>query len=247
MGLVCQDNQVRGIELCKLDMSLVVGYAIHFSDKLLCQGGQNITGTLPTEIARLPFVQWISLAWNALTGTLPVEYAGMKHLLNLEVHGNNLVGTIPIEYWSANGLQQFNVGENLMSGTLSSEVGLLTNLRGFFLLDNMFTGTFPTEIGNLAFLGAFLLRDKQQVCCRGLPKVQYPSRIAAIPTNQLTVNRLHSSKTDRIFHRNWAVSSVWKNCGCMPTPSLEPFPQRWAISTALSVSQERSLICTWHH
>ena len=155
VGLVCQDNQVRGIELCKLDMSLVVGYAIHFSDKLLCQGGQNITGTLPTEIARLPFVQWISLAWNALTGTLPVEYAGMKHLLNLEVHGNNLVGTIPIEYWSANGLQQFNVGENLMSGTLSSEVGLLTNLRGFFLLDNMFTGTFPTEIGNLAFLGAF--------------------------------------------------------------------------------------------
>ena len=154
VGLICHDQVVHGIELCKPGMPLLVGYAIHLSHKL-CQGGQNITGTLPTEIARLPFVQWISLAWNALTGTLPVEYAGMKHLLNLEVHGNNLVGTIPIEYWSANGLQQFNVGENLMSGTLSSEVGLLTNLRGFFLLDNMFTGTFPTEIGNLAFLGAF--------------------------------------------------------------------------------------------
>ena len=121
-----------------------------------CSGGQNIAGTLPTELAALSFLQSISLPFNDFTGTLPVDYARMKHLQILEVHGNNLEGSIPVEYWSANALQRFNVGENMMTGTLSSEVGLLTNLTGLYVYKNMFTGSLPAEIGSLGNLCEFV-------------------------------------------------------------------------------------------
>ncbi|KAI2500689.1 hypothetical protein MHU86_13772 [Fragilaria crotonensis] len=117
--------------------------------------GQNITGTIPTELAAFPLVQSLSLAFNEFTGTLPITFAlpdSARQLLNLEVHGNYLTGTIPSEYFQATGLQNWNIGQNLFTGTLSTEIGRLTNLKGFHTFDNMLTGTFPTEIGRLEYL-----------------------------------------------------------------------------------------------
>jgi hypothetical protein len=117
--------------------------------------GQNITGTIPTELAAFPLIQSLSLAFNQLTGTLPITFAlpdSARQLLNLEVHGNYLTGTIPSEYFQATGLQNLNIGQNLLTGTLSTEIGRLTNLKGFHAFDNMLNGTFPTEIGRLEYL-----------------------------------------------------------------------------------------------
>mmetsp|Transcript_26612 Transcript_26612/g.61916 ORF Transcript_26612/g.61916 Transcript_26612/m.61916 type:complete len:185 (+) Transcript_26612:415-969(+) len=113
--------------------------------------GQNITGTLPTELTALPFLQSINLYFNDFTGSIPVEYA-IRDLAQIQLQGNHLTGTIPSEFWTLSRLQAFNVGENMLSGTISTHLGLLTELRSLHTVDNMFTGPFPTEIGNLKYL-----------------------------------------------------------------------------------------------
>jgi len=121
--------------------------------------GQNITGTLPVEIAYITSLQSISLAFNELTGTLPTELSVMKYLLNLEVHYNMLTGTLSSQLWAFNALQGFNVGGNLLSGTIGTDIGRMTDLKGLHLFENMYHGTLPTEIGNLGDLTYFRLFD----------------------------------------------------------------------------------------
>jgi hypothetical protein len=155
VGNLCDDIEVtRALDLCKLisvefcSLCRMLLTLVAFSSV-----GQNITGTLPTELASFSFLQSIALAYNEFTGTLPSIYAtDMRHLLNLEVHGNSLTGTFPPEYYSATNLQNLNIGDNIFTGTLSTEIGRLTNLKGFQTFSNFLTGTFPTEISKLEFL-----------------------------------------------------------------------------------------------
>ena len=39
----------------------------------------------------------LNLDWNELTGTIPVELAQLKNLTHLSLGGNELTGTIPVE------------------------------------------------------------------------------------------------------------------------------------------------------
>lgn len=114
--------------------------------------GQNMTGSIPSEISQITFLQSISLGYNNFTGTIPSEFAEMRYLVSLELNGNKLTGSIPPQYWNTLTLQGLNLVENMLTGTLSTEVGLLTNLKGLHLSQNRFQGTLPTELGNLMFL-----------------------------------------------------------------------------------------------
>lgn len=115
--------------------------------------GQNLTGTLPTELAELPLLQGISVPFNELTGTIPSEYASIRNLILLEVHGNLLTGSIPDEFYDGSlTLQVFNVGDNALSGQLDTRIGLMTELKGLHLYSNNLVGSFPTEVGSLSLL-----------------------------------------------------------------------------------------------
>lgn len=116
--------------------------------------GQNLTGTLPTEMRALPFLQLMQLHYNLFTGTLPPSYANFPHLLSFEVHGNLLTGEIPTEFYDqeSKSLITLNLGDNALSGTLDSKIGQLTDLKGFFLFGNNMVGTIPKEIGLLDYL-----------------------------------------------------------------------------------------------
>eukprot|EP00538_Stauroneis_constricta_P012806 CAMPEP_0119548520 /NCGR_PEP_ID=MMETSP1352-20130426/2425_1 /TAXON_ID=265584 /ORGANISM="Stauroneis constricta, Strain CCMP1120" /LENGTH=1351 /DNA_ID=CAMNT_0007593819 /DNA_START=276 /DNA_END=4331 /DNA_ORIENTATION=- len=112
--------------------------------------GQNLTGTLPSELSSMSILQSIALAYNQLTGTLPTEFTSMPYLASIEVHGNNLTGTIPEMYYDADGsFALINLAENLMSGTISTMLGQMTGLKGFHIYSNNFGGTIPTEIARL--------------------------------------------------------------------------------------------------
>ncbi|KAL3911984.1 MAG: hypothetical protein SGILL_007068 [Bacillariaceae sp.] len=116
--------------------------------------GQDLVGTLPTEMRSLTFLQVLSVHYNMFTGTLPPEYANFRHLLALEVHGNMLKGQVPVDFYEqeSKSLITLNVGDNALSGTLDTRLGQLTDLKGLFVFGNDMTGTIPEEIGNLKYL-----------------------------------------------------------------------------------------------
>mmetsp|Transcript_34541 Transcript_34541/g.51265 ORF Transcript_34541/g.51265 Transcript_34541/m.51265 type:complete len:825 (-) Transcript_34541:59-2533(-) len=114
--------------------------------------GNNLTGTLPTELSALPYLTSISLPYNRFKGRLPIDYATMKHISNIEVHGNSLTGDIPETYYDSIGLKRLSVGQNRLTGTISTRIGEMTNLKGFHIEKNLFRGSIPTEIGMLSEL-----------------------------------------------------------------------------------------------
>jgi hypothetical protein len=117
--------------------------------------GQDIKGTFPAVLTRLPYVQTITLAWNDFIGQLPDSIDNMKHLLNFEVQYNQFTGNIPLTWSNAKNLQLVNFGGNMLSGQLPTEVGYLRNIKGIFLYENMITGTFPEEFAQLSLLSKF--------------------------------------------------------------------------------------------
>jgi len=138
VGIICDDNK-------KLR-------ALHIM-------GQNISGTIPEDLANLSLLQSLRLAYNEFTGTLPTVYASMRQLLSLEVHGNKLHGTFPSEYFSATLLQTLNILDNAFTGTISNDIGKLENLKGLHLGNNLFSGTIPPDIFKLEYLAFLQLQE----------------------------------------------------------------------------------------
>jgi hypothetical protein len=171
VGNLCDPVRVvRVVELCKYfsDMLMfrtTVSCYMHLIPVLLTVA-QNISGTLPAELAYFPYLQSISLAFNEFTGTIPVLWGTMRQLINLEVHFNMLTGTIPDELWSLN-VQNIAVGANLISGTIGTSIGLSTNLKGFHTFENMLSGSIPSEIGQLNYLS--YTRNNQNLYSGSVP------------------------------------------------------------------------------
>ena len=116
----------------------------------------DLSGTLPLEIAHADQVTFLQLPKNMLSGSIPVQY--FTHMTNLEyidLFLNELTGTIPTEIGSLSRLDYFDFDSNFLSGTIPTELGSATLLRSAWLNNNNFTGTVPTELAlltNLEFL-----------------------------------------------------------------------------------------------
>jgi len=130
-GVICDEfNQTRALEL----------------------SGQQIFGTFPTDIAKMPYLQSLTFNLNEFYGTLPSELSQMKHLLNIELHYNLFTGRVPSEWYKAQALQRINFAGNFLTGTIPTEIGLLSSMKGYFMQENGLAGSLPTEIGKMTFL-----------------------------------------------------------------------------------------------
>ncbi|XP_021288262.1 probable leucine-rich repeat receptor-like serine/threonine-protein kinase At3g14840 [Herrania umbratica] len=131
--------------------------------------GQNLTGTLPPELVRFPYLQKIDLtrnylsgpippAWgsmqltdisllgNRLTGSIPKELANLSNLTSLVLEQNNFVGTLPPALWNLHNIERMLLNSNNFSGELPAEFARLTTLKEFRISDNNFTGKIPDFI-----------------------------------------------------------------------------------------------------
>ncbi|GLU18030.1 hypothetical protein SLE2022_343520 [Rubroshorea leprosula] len=121
---------------------------------------QNLTGTLPPELVRLPYLQNIDLSLNYLSGSIPAEWGSMQ-LVNISLVGNRLTGLIPKEIGNISTLQYFTVEFNQLSGPLPPELGDLTHIENLHLTSNNFTGELPTTFARLTSLQDFRIGDNQ--------------------------------------------------------------------------------------
>ena len=123
---------------------------------LCCTGGQNLRGTLPTELALLSSLRGIDFTGNQLHGTLPPSLGRVLRLVVLNY--NDLTGPIPTEWFTSPYIDNIQLESNAINGTIPTEIGELSTLEGLHVLDNQLSGTIPTEMGNLTKLG-------ESVCC----------------------------------------------------------------------------------
>ncbi|KNA11371.1 hypothetical protein SOVF_135830 isoform A [Spinacia oleracea] len=113
--------------------------------------GQDLSGSLPKSLVKLPYLKTIDLSRNLLSGMLPDEWATMK-LEFVSLMANQLSGQIPKFMGNITTLLYLSIESNSFSGTIPAELGKLVNLKHLFLNDNNLRGHLPIELTKLASL-----------------------------------------------------------------------------------------------
>ncbi|KAL9322273.1 hypothetical protein ACSQ67_010326 [Phaseolus vulgaris] len=121
---------------------------------------QNLSGTLPSELVRLPYLQKIHLSRNYLNGTIPPQWGFMK-LVNISILGNRVTGPIPKELGNITTLKSLATEFNQLSGELPLELGNLPQLERLLLTSNYFIGNLPATFARLTTLKHIRLGDNQ--------------------------------------------------------------------------------------
>ncbi|MBO1348618.1 MAG: putative Ig domain-containing protein [Hormoscilla sp. GUM202] len=114
--------------------------------------GNNLSGTLPSELGDLSSLQYLWLYNNDLSGTLPSELGDLTNLHLLDLNDNSLSGPIPSELGELGNLQFLDLYSNDLSGPIPSELGELGNLQELDLNHNSLSGPIPSELGSLGNL-----------------------------------------------------------------------------------------------
>ncbi|XP_047152407.1 probable leucine-rich repeat receptor-like serine/threonine-protein kinase At3g14840 [Vigna umbellata] len=121
---------------------------------------QNLPGTLPRNLFKLPYLQELDLSRNYLNGTIPKEWGSTK-LVTISLLANRLTGEIPTEITNISTLLDLNLEANQFSGILPLELGNLTQILRLLLNSNNFTGELPISLARLSKLLDFRIGDNQ--------------------------------------------------------------------------------------
>ncbi|XP_052877036.1 probable leucine-rich repeat receptor-like serine/threonine-protein kinase At3g14840 isoform X2 [Gossypium arboreum] len=129
-------------------------HVIHISFK-----SQNLSGTLPPNLASLSYLQQIDLTRNYLSGTIPLEWGSSTRLVNISLFGNRLTGSIPVELANLSNLTSLILDNNGLSGALPAALGNLSKIERLHLSSNKFTGEIPEMLARLTSLKDFRISD----------------------------------------------------------------------------------------
>lgn len=123
--------------------------------------GNNLTGSIPTELEDLSNMQVLFLHTNQLSGSIPSQLGSLMNLEYLYLLYNNLTGSIPSELGNLSNLEYLSLGFNNLTGNIPTELGSLPILLGLGLYSNQLTGNIPTELGSLLTLEWLRLESNQ--------------------------------------------------------------------------------------
>jgi len=115
--------------------------------------GGKLRGTIPSELGLLTNLKSVYIQAHRLTGTIPEELTQNK--TNLEMFAitrNRLIGTLPTNLVDSPKLQNLQFHGNRMNGTIPELYGQFTRLDNLELNQNQFTGTIPNKFYDLPLL-----------------------------------------------------------------------------------------------
>ena len=112
----------------------------------------QLSGTIPPELAHLAELEHLYLSINQLRGEIPEVLGSLANLLSLELGGNQLSGEMPAWLGSLANLQGLYLWGNQLSGEIPEALGSLANLTQMHLEENQLSGEMPEALGNLANL-----------------------------------------------------------------------------------------------
>ena len=106
--------------------------------------GNNLNGTLPSELSKLSFLEGLDLNGNGLYGTIPENWgdSSLEQLSRLNLGYNSLVGPLPSSFSNLRKLTEIQIADCDLTGTIPS-ISKMTSLEFVHLTGNMFTGPLP--------------------------------------------------------------------------------------------------------
>ncbi|KAL9322271.1 hypothetical protein ACSQ67_010324 [Phaseolus vulgaris] len=144
----------------------------HFANATICHvvsivlKSQNLSGTLPSELVRLPYLQEIDLSRNYLNGTIPAQWGFMK-LVNIVLEFNQLSGELPPELGNLHQLERLAIVVNYnevmqgsgFSGPIPYGISFLNNLTDLRISDLKGPDSQFPQLKNLTILQTLIPRS----------------------------------------------------------------------------------------
>ncbi|KAG9134449.1 hypothetical protein Leryth_019696 [Lithospermum erythrorhizon] len=121
---------------------------------------QNLSGIVPPNLVKLPFLKELDLTRNYLNGSIPVSWGSMN-LVNVSLIGNRISGSLPIELVNISTLAHLVLEYNQISGTIPPEFGDFPLMERILLTSNNLTGELPGSLEKLSTLKDFRISDNQ--------------------------------------------------------------------------------------
>jgi hypothetical protein len=183
--------------------------------------GCALTGSIPSTLSSLMFLQSITLGDNQLTGSFPSFFSKISSLRNVQIYGNLLEGALPY-IGDMRNVEVLQLQNNLFSGTLSRIFGgdfhtlNSSSLNTLDLSENRLTGTLPAEIFQLRTLFNLALSSN---CFTG-----------TLPSTICSARRIRSLSLDGLSSNN--------NCGDFRSPFLDLMLGKYVHGTIPS--------CVWN-
>ena len=125
--------------------------------------GNNLQGSIPSELGQLVYVGELDFANNQLTGSIPSELGQLENLTRLNLSANQLTGTIPAELGQLENLTRLNLSANQLTGTIPIGLERLENLTHLSLSANQLSGAIPIELGQLTKLEGLYLHGNPRL------------------------------------------------------------------------------------
>jgi Leucine-rich repeat (LRR) protein len=120
----------------------------------------NLSGTIPTELAQLDSLNTLSIWDNkGITGSIPSELSKLKKLEYLRISNEKLTGTVPCELASLPRLKYLYLFENKLTGCIPSEFGDMTNMTTLYICYNQFEDL--PDLSGLTNLRTCIIHDNK--------------------------------------------------------------------------------------
>ncbi|ORZ30649.1 hypothetical protein BCR44DRAFT_1444112 [Catenaria anguillulae PL171] len=123
--------------------------------------GNQLSGSIPAELGKLPNLRYLYLENNQLSGSIPADLGKLSNLEVLYLSYNQLSGPIPADLGKLPNLQRLHLYNNQLSGPIPAELGKLSNLQRLDLENNQLSGSIPADLGKLSNLEVLILSRNQ--------------------------------------------------------------------------------------
>ncbi|XP_019055153.1 PREDICTED: MDIS1-interacting receptor like kinase 2-like [Nelumbo nucifera] len=123
----------------------------------------DLHGRLPSKIGRLSRLQGPSFAKNAFSGPIPSSISKLTQLTYLSLGSNYFTGEIPDGIRHLKNLSVLNLEQNLFHGKIPDAFSSFFDLYFLSLSNNGLSGEIPPSISALAPRLAFLLLDRNNL------------------------------------------------------------------------------------
>ncbi|XP_057836388.2 receptor-like protein 7 [Cryptomeria japonica] len=178
------------------------------------------TGTLPSCLGDLHFLQSLTIDYNRLSGEIPLSICMLTNLTLLSLRGNQLSGSLPDCLNNISALRHLYISENRLSGQIPFAWGNLPFLEVLDVSFNQLSGTLP-----LSFAG---LTSLTELCAHGNrlnesnPSWALPSSIGTL---YLSLNH-EITISEGFFHnlanlRNFSLSNCTLNISTSWIPNFQ--------------------------
>ncbi|XP_031109463.1 leucine-rich repeat receptor-like protein kinase TDR [Ipomoea triloba] len=98
--------------------------------------GNNLTGSIPWDIADCQKLIMLNLGLNSLSGIIPWEISTLPSIADVDLSHNFLTGTIPSNFGNCSTLESFNVSFNRLSGPLPVSSSIFSSLHPSSFIGN---------------------------------------------------------------------------------------------------------------